>query len=124
MADTLWPMPDLCGHGRARKVCPFCRTRSSDPDTSLEAAEKAVTNAGTIRHRVLECLRIGPMTDDELIAWFREHELKGSPSGVRTRRKELESDGLVHRHPVDGKSLNGGRAARWYAHKTEGTDNA
>ena len=114
----LFPIAEACQHGRARAVCPFCHTRATDPDTSLAAARQALAGdtPNTIRATILALLAGGPLTDDGIVKWFAEHGQPGSPSGIRTRRKELVDDGLVFRHRFDGLSPTGGKAARWYAH--------
>jgi hypothetical protein len=112
----LFPPDPTCPHGRTRPGCPFCRTRRTDPPESLNAARTALQSP--IRQTVLELLRNGPLTDDQIVKWFAEHGHAGSPSGIRTRRKELTDDGHVHRHAVDGLSPHGRAAARWYAYRT------
>jgi hypothetical protein len=113
--DELFPTAQTCGHGRPVHECPFCVTRSTDPDTSLAAARTAIAHSGTIRRHVLDILRRGPLTDQQLVTYFAEHDIVGTPSGIRTRRKELADDGIVFRHEVDGITDTGRKAARWYA---------
>ncbi len=102
-----------CIHGRVMELCPFCVTRSTDPDTSLAAAESALTNAGTIRGRVLQLLEHYALTDDEILHRFQMLEWSGSPSGLRTRRAELVAAGLVRRAEQDGVTDSGRGCARW-----------
>lgn len=74
--------------------------RSSDPETSHEAAE-SVTHVRRSQAAVLGVLAfLGPSTDNELISDYEEGIAKyglpqQSPSGIRTRRAELVRDGLV-----------------------------
>lgn len=66
--------------------------RRTDPLTSHLAAKKAAPKAETLRAIVLELLRTpSGMTHDELIAALPDW----SPSGVRTRCRELVDAGLV-----------------------------
>ncbi|MCY4726730.1 winged helix-turn-helix domain-containing protein [Nocardioides sp. STR2] len=86
--------------------------RASDPDTSHEAAAKAVTIRPRIREQVLAALTDhGPMTHDDLMV-----HVSASPSGVRTRTSELVHDGLVEAVPDNaGTSGLGNRARLWRA---------
>jgi len=70
--------------------------RHTDPPTSHAAAASAVPAAGAIRGHVLEALRLAGkstrlrgLTDDELLAEFARRSWPGTPSGIRTRRREL-----------------------------------
>ena len=87
--------------------------RGSDPETSWEAAHElnqAEQKNQTLtqnRMYVLSLLKlVGPCTDEWLVfcypQYFSEHPQ--SPSGIRTRRKELCREGL----------------ARWTGHKVSG----
>jgi len=82
------------------------RVRTTDPSTSKAAA--ASLPEGRIRHsqeQVLAVLRRGPATDSELVVALAGEQ---SPSGVRTRRKELVEKGLV-RDSGDRVRLPSGR---------------
>lgn len=72
------------------------RARSADPDTShAAAASLAPDKIRLSQHAVLRHLRRnGPMTDTELVDTF-DGKIFQSPSGLRTRRKELVDRGLV-----------------------------
>jgi len=75
--------------------------RPTDPDTSHEAAESIRAERGGSRSAILGVLAlIGPSTDTALIqAYLNLAELgevpPQSPSGIRTRRKELTLQGRV-----------------------------
>lgn len=95
-----------------------------DPPTSHAAADSARPGAATIRTLVLNTLRaasrsrnLGGMTDEELVAYFDEQKLPGTPSGIRTRRRELVDadpplviDSGRHRQTITGR-----RATVWVA---------
>lgn len=69
--------------------------RRTDPPTSHAAAESAKPSAGAIRAHVLEALRqaaregLRGLTDEELVDLFGARGWPGTPSGIRTRRREL-----------------------------------
>jgi len=67
--------------------------RSTDPETSHAAASSMTQEKlSNQRETVFETLRVrGPMTDVDLVELLPLE----SPSGVRTRRRELVSAGLV-----------------------------
>lgn len=91
--------------------------RRTNPDTSREAAAAAVPAAGTLRARVLALLMAArkPLTDDELVERHARiyPSQPASPSGIRTRRSELERAGLVACVDSDGRSAGGKRARRY-----------
>lgn len=100
---------------------PVARARSADPDTSHAAAASLTSDA--IRRSQQAVLRVlrdrGPMTDTSLVNEYEVQAWKGaapkqSPSGIRTRRKELVEMGFVQ---AAGKKelLDSGR----YAHTWE-----
>lgn len=97
--------------------------RSTDPDTSQEAAVKATSHAATIRPIVLEIVEAyGPLTHDDVIQHFQARIVmdpstpRASESGIRTRLSELVRAGLVVESLDDGLSAYGNRARRWVAH--------
>lgn len=71
--------------------------RRGDPETSWEAARSV--RPETIRKTAAEVLAVlrdcGPCTDEEIAAVCRRRGSKQSPSGLRTRRSELVTLGLV-----------------------------
>lgn len=76
------------------------RVRPNDPDTSWDAA-KAQTEGKTaaLQARIYEALEaLGPMTYDQLLALFDRLHVPHSPSGVRSRTKELRELGWVRHH--------------------------
>lgn len=87
--------------------CTTCRlshpptpvARTTDPGTSWAAAN-SVTNLRESQSEILRLLREhGPMTDEQIFGhlqtWVDRKGKMISLSGARTRRKELESKGLV-----------------------------
>lgn len=100
--------------------------RRTDPDTSHEAAAKAIVHRPRIRDAILRLLDAAGedgMTHDDMILSLndlhRDHPQAwppGSPSGVRTRTSELVTDGLVAAVPDHaGRSGMGNRARLWRA---------
>ena len=92
---------------------PYKRTRKTDPETSLAAAE-SVAKITEKQRSVLAVLRhYGPATDEEIRDKFPPNSQ--SDSGLRTRRSELVRRGLV-RHSGEYRTLASGRQARvWEA---------
>lgn len=91
-------------------------TRNTDPYTSWAAGFEAQDRARQIRVVVLSALRnFGPMTHDDLIeAVNRVRPV--SPSGVRTRTRELVDEGLVEPVPnMVSKSRMGRTSLLWRA---------
>lgn len=96
------------------------RARTSDPATSHEAAGK-VTNKRRVQVEILRMLRrIHPhaLCDDTIRTIYREsadvHDLPPvSDSGLRTRRSELVSAGLVVDSGERATLPSGRRAIRW-----------
>ncbi len=95
-------MPDELD-GQNELFSPRRRTRTGDPETSLEAAE-SVTQIGRKQGAVLKLLElIGPATDVTINVAYRRAEIRNpeiypqqSDSGLRARRSELVTLGLVH----------------------------
>jgi hypothetical protein len=89
------------------------RARLTDPPTSHRAAS-SVRNLRESQEAVLRCFLWGPMTDEELVNAYdpdgplQEHPQ--SPSGLRTRRKELCDLGLVE-DSGERRRLKSGRLA-------------
>ena len=75
--------------------------RSTDPQTSHEAAKSVTDAAMTETHRaIMRLLESRPMNDEQLYQMFvqgAEHDYwnHASMSGVRSRRSELVKRGLV-----------------------------
>ena len=75
-----------------RRLMPVARR--GDPETSWEAADSVTPRTITATQTaILLLLREGPMTDEDIAA--RVGKQFTSPSGLRTRRSELVSKGLV-----------------------------
>lgn len=70
--------------------------RRTDPSTS-HAAAAAVQDLSAQQSLVLKVLReIGPSTDEALADYWQTNDVSSiSPSGLRTRRRELVEHGLV-----------------------------
>jgi hypothetical protein len=72
------------------------RARRADPETSHQAAETVAVRENQVYvYQVLS--QLGPSTDEWLVycypQYMRDHPQ--SPSGIRTRRKELRDKGMV-----------------------------
>lgn len=93
--------------------------RTHDPDTSVEAAERAVMKGSKIRPIIFSLVREhGPITHDELTDLYRDGVRdRGFPmasdSGIRTRLSELVAGGLVTKLPERGRSRFGNPALLW-----------
>lgn len=72
------------------------RARNTDPFTSHEAAARLPSEKIRLSQSAVWRFlrRHGPMTDSELVERYNGDVLQ-SPSGLRTRRKELVQKGLV-----------------------------
>lgn len=97
-------------------------TRTTDPQTSKEAAQAVVKTAPTTRAAVLRILEdFGPLTDTQIASRYATlRELYGfrptTESSLRTRRRELQREGAVRL--VDGetrRTRSGYRARVWEA---------
>lgn len=87
-------------------------TRWSDPATSLQAA--ATIDLTKSQKVVMSAFRVNNnMTDDELIAQVARLGLTLSPSGCRSRRKELVEMGLLRDSGVKGKTASGRFTIVW-----------
>lgn len=88
------------------------RARTTDPDTS-HAAAASITGV-QLRESQLSVLRlfrlIGDMTDEQLLDAAGRNSVRQSPSGLRTRRRELVDLGRL-RDTGDRVLLNTGRRA-------------
>lgn len=107
---------------RERPTTPAPRARRSDPATS-HAAARSVADTGTIRARILEIIRTeGPLTDEELLELFeRRHPATASPSGIRTRRKELVDMGYLEDSGQRATTKAGRQTAIWQPAGTRAT---
>ena len=89
------------------------RARTTDPETSHEAAE-SVRNVTTTHEYVLRALR-RPRTDRELLEAYRQFKRapRASESGIRSRRAELVRAGLVRDSKRRVRLESGRRAIVW-----------
>lgn len=72
------------------------KARRGDPETSHQAAESVAVRENQVYvYQVLS--QLGPSTDEWLVYCYPQYmsEHRQSPSGIRTRRKELCRKGLV-----------------------------
>lgn len=94
------------------------RARRTDPDTSHEAAASVRETQRRSQEEVLYVLRLySRLTDERLVALYEVHARDGdvshqSPSGIRTRRKELQRAGLVKAHGEE-RAASGRRMIVW-----------
>jgi hypothetical protein len=91
----------------------FPPTRSGSPATSYAAAA-SVTRISAAQNMLLVILRgLGPMTDEQLHSAMLGNAFTISPSGCRTRRKELVDAGLVVASPRLGRTKGGRVCTIW-----------
>lgn len=84
-------------HGYGQFEGPPPVARRTDPATSHRAAQ-SVHHSDRTRERVYQLLAdLGPMTDEEIFAAYAQTHAPeiASPSGLRTRRSELVTQGRV-----------------------------
>jgi len=93
--------------------------RSTDPETSHEAAE-SVWNPSAVQAVVFKIIEDrGPITDTELI-WHYGHEAVRqniylpSEQSIRSRRAELVTAGQVEFSGLYGVTANGRRSRKWW----------
>lgn len=103
----------LWEEGRSRYYKePARMTRRYDPITSYQAAATVDLTKG--QKIVMSAFRVSNnMTDDELIAQVERLKLKLSPSGCRSRRKELVELGLLRDSGVKAKTASGRQTIVW-----------
>ena len=71
------------------------RARQTDRETSWDAARSIKAESiSLMKERILILLQT-PASDEALISRFDMCAYEGSPSGIRSRRAELERTGLV-----------------------------
>lgn len=74
----------------------MAHARRTDPETSHAAAASLTPTAlRASQSEVLNILRQGPMHDQRIAQVAMDWHTKQSPSGLRTRRRELVDAGLV-----------------------------
>lgn len=93
--------------------------RSTDPVTSHLAAA-SVKNINETQQEVLRVMGLlGPVTDEKLVNTFQFYsKTKISPSGIRSRRAELVTKGLVEATALTGTTVSGRRATVWRTVRT------
>lgn len=103
----------LWEEGRSRFYkTPKQMTRRFDPITSFQAAATVDLTKG--QKIVMSAFRVNNnMTDDELIAQVIDLKLKLSPSGCRSRRKELVELGLLRDSGAKAKTASGRQTIIW-----------
>jgi hypothetical protein len=81
------------------------RARREDPETSHAAAESVAVRENQV-YVYLTLSRLGPSTDEWLVYCYPQYQARHpqSPSGIRTRRKELCDKGLVE---ATGEKIRG-----------------
>lgn len=99
---------------------PVARARTTDPDTSHEAAQSVNGTLARNQGYVLQTFRenVFPMTDHALFESYAALERPGivgrqSESGIRTRRKELVDRGVLEDSGVRVRLPSGRHAIRW-----------
>lgn len=85
-------------------------TGRDHPDTSLDAAYRALGRSGTCRRRILYALRMSPMTDEEM-----QFHLRMSPNTQRPRRLELVRGGMVVATDERRRGMSGASSIVWQA---------
>ena len=100
----------------------WARARTSDPATSHAAAASVNGKLRETQNAVLRLLRLdGDLSDDQLLAAYdnrRRHDSgfpPQSPSGLRTRRRELVALGLVRDSGRRTTTYSGRAAIVWTA---------
>lgn len=97
---------------RARSHPPETRVRRTDPETSQEAAH-TLGDLLESQNEVLALLReLGPATD-EVFVEFAQQRCQQTPSGLRTRRRELVDHELVEWTGEWRQTRSGKRARVW-----------
>lgn len=93
------------------------KVRRHDPGTSWEAATKQTPEKSQrlykAIHRILSAT--GAKTDDELIGFMEAQHFSHTPSGVRSRRRELTDAGWVRDSGTKRLSNAGGPSIVWEA---------
>lgn len=71
------------------------RARATDPETSQDAAA-SVVNRTMLQDAILQVLKVyGAKTDEKIASYLFDRGLATTPSGMRTRRRELVQMGMV-----------------------------
>ena len=101
----------------------YTRYRSTDPDTSRDAAGSVIPKLGKIQKQVLSVFKddagiVTGFTDEELTAicrnkFFLFKKYTGDNSCFRTRRSELTAKGMIVYSGKKRKTLSGRMARVW-----------
>lgn len=92
---------------------PHAVARSTDPETSWEAA-RSVKDIRRSQEQVLSIFRRhGPLSDTSLIIKASYGNILQSHSGLRTRRKELVTLGLLRDSGQREKTMSGRNSIVW-----------
>lgn len=107
------PPPSLFDQAAPPIAPDVARARTTDPETSHEAA--TVTNTNALQRRVLVLLMSGARTDEELLDLHRAGwpDTPVSPSGLRSRRAELVRMGYVEFADEHRTTAAGRRTRVW-----------
>ena len=95
----------------------IAHARTTDPRTSRDAAASVDVHAD--RYRGILHLLIGePMSDEQLWCHYTAYQAaygwpQQSPSGLRTRRRELVDAGYVRASRVEGRTESGRACQLW-----------
>lgn len=96
-------------------VSPLRPTRSTDPETSHDAA--ASTTEDALRRTQMDVLGLfqfhGAMSDEDMIARGAAAGIKQSTSGMRTRRSELVAMGYLVDSGLKGRTKTGRNTILW-----------
>ena len=95
----------------------IARARTRDPYTSHLAARSVDTSADRYKG-ILHLLTGQPMSDEDLWHWYSTNRVtygwpQQSPSGLRTRRRELVDAGHVRRSLIEGRTESGRVCQLW-----------
>lgn len=87
---------------------PGTTTGRDHPQTSVEAAYRALGRSGTCRRRILFALSLSPMTDEEM-----QFHLRMGANTQRPRRIELVRLGMVTASENQRRSISGSWSIVW-----------
>jgi hypothetical protein len=118
--QTLTRYPELATQDEVQAMAGWihqqleARARSTDPDTSHDAA-RSIGEMTEVRQAVLDILRaIGPATDEDLEhAYHASSAPRQTGQSIRTRRRELVLMGLVGESGTLKRKASGRHAIVW-----------
>lgn len=93
----------------------FAHARSTDPETSHEAAESIPSKAITQqKQRILSLLAVrGALTDQEIADSYSPLWPAPTDQSLRSRRSELVTDGFVEFSGDYGLTSHNGKSRKW-----------